>query len=346
MYNSQTYHIMMQIEKNKKQKSEFKVHVQHITYGWCGIELLINGKLIKFNASYLGPNPLASLIDVCFAFYIARTSIGGDDKEEYSEKATVTWLDEPGALRLEFKLSKSDIVFIDIQSRDDDENILEQWHETIPYENFKDAIVAEGFRVLNAFGLYGYYVAWSDHKEFPLSQLLRLTGKLEPEWDGDNCSTNLSKELECLSNFINELEIKEVTRHDECKLFYESWQIQCCGEPFAVGDKVDWTCTMPTGFRNAHGIIIDFEEEHHGFATHSISGTVAQIIAERYECPKGKTTVGRPQEKIFHEEIHAANGFEKEMRDDENTERHFGGYIVTLKDAVVRPLYGKENHNQ
>lgn len=26
----------------------------------------------------------------------------------------------------------------------------------------------------------------------------------------------------------------------ECKVFYESWQMDCCGEPFAIGDTVNW----------------------------------------------------------------------------------------------------------
>lgn len=43
--------------------SQFKVHVQYIIYGCCGIELLIGNKLIKCDAGYGGPNPLASLIE-------------------------------------------------------------------------------------------------------------------------------------------------------------------------------------------------------------------------------------------------------------------------------------------
>lgn len=32
------------------------------------------------------------------------------------------------------------------------------------------------------------------------------------------------------------------------------------------------------------------------------------------------------------------NGYEKEFSSDEETDRTFWGYIVTLKDAVVKPL--------
>ena len=319
--------------------SQFKVHVQYITYGWCGIELIVNSTLIKCNAGYLGPNPLASLIDVCADFSIAQPQEG----EDYIEETNITWQEEPDSMCLEFKLSKIHTVFMDIKKQDDDGNILEEWHEAVPYEDFKDAIVSEGFRVLNAFGLYGYYAAWMDHTDFPLSQLLHLTGKCKVEWNGDNCSSDLSKELECISSYIKELEIKEETHFDECKLYYESWQMQCCGDPFAVGDKVDWTCVIPSQYKNAHGIIIDFDEEHHGFATHSISGTVTRIIAERSEFAKGERVVCYNQAKTIQEEILTANGFEKEICSDEETDRTFWGYIVTLKDAVVKPLEEKEN---
>lgn len=171
-----------------------------------------------------------------------------------------------------------------------------------------------------------------------MAALLRLTGKLKLDWNGDYCSTDLSKEIECLSSYIENIQIKEETHFDECKIYYESWQLQCCGDPFAVNDKVDWTCIMPTEYKNAHGIILDFEEEHHGFATYSISGTVTQIIAERSEFPKGKRVVYYPLAETIQEEIYEANGYEKEFSSDEETDRTFWGYIVTLKDALVKPL--------
>ena len=52
--------------------SKFKIHVQHISYGWCGLELVIGDKLIKCNAGYSGPNPLASLIEICLDFLTSQ----------------------------------------------------------------------------------------------------------------------------------------------------------------------------------------------------------------------------------------------------------------------------------
>lgn len=99
---------------------------------------------------------------------------------------------------------------------------------------------------------------------------------------------------------------------------------------------------MPAEYKNAHDIIIDFEEEHHGFAKYSVSGTVAQIIAERSEFSKGERVVSYAQAKTIQEEILRADGHEKDISNDEEADRTFWGYIVTLKDVVVKPLSEKK----
>ena len=129
---------------------------------------------------------------------------------------------------------------------------------------------------------------------------------------------------------------------DSCTLYYESWQIQCCGDPFAVGDKVEWECISPSAYKNAHGTIIDFDEDHHGFATHAIEGVITKIIAERSEFPKGKREVRYDKAETIKEELQHADGWESDKRDDETTERTFWGYIVELKDVTVRPLKKKK----
>jgi hypothetical protein len=125
---------------------------------------------------------------------------------------------------------------------------------------------------------------------------------------------------------------------DECIIYYESWQIQCCGKPFSVGEKVEWTCTFPYDNQNAHGIIIDFTEEHHGFPTHSITGTVTKILAERSEFPKGEKEVWYERAQTIQEELQHADGKESVKEDDDSTERTFWGYIVELHDVTVKPL--------
>ena len=150
--------------------SRFRIHVQEIAWGWCGIELYINDKIIKWMASYIGVNPLASLIETSLSFY----AIKYNNENEEDEKERIVWSDEPNSLQLDLRLDKSRMVHFDIEEYDDDNILLEEWHEVVPFEDMREAVVSEGFRVLNAFGLCGYHASWTGKANFPLSRLLRL----------------------------------------------------------------------------------------------------------------------------------------------------------------------------
>lgn len=318
----------IQLELNNKNGEKvFKFHIQNLAYGWCRVIMLINEKEVYFNAEYMGPNPLASLVDACAELM------------EMPGKYHIKWFDKFMILKIDMELDESNMLHLDItDQREDGSEIYGEWHEVIPFESFVSEIISEGFRVLNAFGLYGYRQSWQNHTDFPLTNLLRITGKCKEMWQGDSCCTDISKEIECLQEYIAKLKITTETKMDECVIYYEFWQIQCCGDPFSVGDKVEWTCVSPSLTKNAHGIILDFDEEHHGFATHSITGTVTKIIAERSEFPKGQREVWYERAKVIQKELQHADGWESELKDDDSTERTFWGYIVILKDVVVKPL--------
>ena len=303
--------------------SKFNFHVQKLSYGWSSVVMHINDKEIAYNASYLGEEPLASMIEACSDLIME----GGN--------YYINWYTEPGRLQIDLHLdAESGMLQIDIFDKERLEQDKE-WHETVPFKDFVDAIAHEGFRVLNAFGLYGYRQSWLSETDFPLTMLLRLTGKCKELWNNDYCSTDIRKEMKCLAECLDSYRPgnNEESLYDECTIYYESWQIQCCGEPFAVGERIDWTCQIPEDFWNAHGIPVDFVEQHHGFATHSISGTIVRIIAERSEFPKGQKEVRYDRANVIHEEIERADGWESELKDDETTERTFWGYVITLKDV-------------
>lgn len=125
---------------------------------------------------------------------------------------------------------------------------------------------------------------------------------------------------------------------ESCVVNYDSWQLQCCGEPFSVGDKVEWTCKIPKKGYNRHGIKIDFWEEHHGEGTHTIIGTVTKIIAERSESDANEKTIIYEDVDIIRDELQHADGWESEYESDETVRRDFFGYIVELKDVTLKKL--------
>lgn len=133
---------------------------------------------------------------------------------------------------------------------------------------------------------------------------------------------------------------RKVEKFDACNISYESWQLQCCGEPFKIGDVVHWTCTPVSKPRKVNGIPIKFEEEHHLGFTHEITGIVERIWAETSALPVD------PSAKSYHYDyapkvltpLTEADGYESERKDTEDTHYIFWGYVVTLRDVGVTKL--------
>ena len=173
----------------------FKFSVKEIAVGWCDVEMIINDKVTNFNASYLGPNPLDSLIEAC-----------ADFSDAYSDgEFHIRWLREPGSLYIGLKLDADQLLHLNIKlcSNERDDDVLEEWHETIPYDIFESAIIAEAFRVLKIYGIQGYRISWLNHTDFPLALLLSLVSKEHPTQQGDSYYTDIYSELKCLTNHLS-----------------------------------------------------------------------------------------------------------------------------------------------
>lgn len=124
------------------------------------------------------------------------------------------------------------------------------------------------------------------------------------------------------------------TKMDKCIIFYQSWQMQCCGTPFSVGDKVKWGCVVPENAVRKDGSVLDFEEEHHEKHTHTVTGIVKRIIAEYSEYPRDFGPMIYEDSEVIQEETQYADGWNFE-KDDTDTRRAFWGYVVELEDVIV-----------
>lgn len=137
-------------------------------------------------------------------------------------------------------------------------------------------------------------------------------------------------------------DIKKELKMESCKIYYSSWQIQCCGDPFSVGDNIEWTCLIPKKkYADCHGIKMDFLEDHHGEETHTIIGTVTKIIAERSEFDANENAIIYEDVDIIREELQHADGCESEFKSDDVVHRCFWGYIVELKDVTLKKIPSK-----
>lgn len=308
----------------------FKFKVKEISCGNCSAVLTVNDYIIPFEATYMGQEPLASMVNAC-ANLMSRG-------KTYKIKLE----DEPDYFFLEisFELRENNMLRLNIIK---EKEIRQSWEEDIPFNLFVSAIISESFRVLNAFGLYGYMSAWMDHTDFPLANLLLICELYDKDIsEGYKLDTSISKEVEHIQKSISKFNIAQETRIDECTVYYDAWQMQCCGKPFYVGDIVEWTGFYPSRYKNMKGYIIDFDEEHHDYTTHKIKGTVTNIIADNSKHPKDekfRRYVSSPEIRV---NVQSANGWEDVPEGDDKYDIDLWGYIVELENVIIIPIDRKK----
>ncbi len=122
-------------------------------------------------------------------------------------------------------------------------------------------------------------------------------------------------------------------------VWVQDWQIQCCGDPFTLGQRVSWTLSgeLDRDYlasvlgEEAAARITDYADHHETRATTLIEGTVLSIdavwcrfaprgwdILSLYPVPG--TTLIKPRT--------SGDGWEEERRS-----LSFVGYVVTLTDV-------------
>lgn len=123
----------------------------------------------------------------------------------------------------------------------------------------------------------------------------------------------------------------------ECAVFYEQWQMECCGTPFAVGDTIRWLVDTTTDLNTAIDVgKIDYCYEAHSDEWEKLyvfTGRVhgIKILYERFEREKeGSPMMKRVDGMLMDTE--AVDGSE-----DDVNEMQASGYIVHLADAEIRP---------
>ena len=121
-----------------------------------------------------------------------------------------------------------------------------------------------------------------------------------------------------------------------CNIFYEDWQIQCCGEPFKIGERVHWTGESDENdIKDFH---VHFIEDHHANHSLNIEGTVTRIVAVTSEEEPNKKCYSFQESDFLFEDIQEADGFESEKEDTDKIHFIFWGYIVTLDDVKVSAI--------
>lgn len=127
-----------------------------------------------------------------------------------------------------------------------------------------------------------------------------------------------------------------------CVVFYEAWQMECCGAEFSVGDTVKWLVRKAESLNTPVNVdVIDYCYEAHDSDRQKlfvIEGTVdaIKILYHKYSVSPNASRLLIP---VSGETIETkrAKGFDKEINGMESY-----GYIVTLHEYTIRPAKKEE----
>lgn len=123
---------------------------------------------------------------------------------------------------------------------------------------------------------------------------------------------------------------------NKCTVFYECWQMECCGMPFSAGDVVKWFVYKADNLNiPVDAGIIDYCYEAHSSERGSLfvlSGKVdkIKILYQKYEPSQNNPLFLMPVDHKFID-VDTAEGF-----DEESDEMKASGYIVSFSEYTVR----------
>ena len=157
--------------------TNIRINVKSISFGCEDLKLIFGDTVIPFYASYMGAEPISTLIDSLIALEVEII-------ENSFQRYHVIWVDEPGYLDLKMTKDKdSDILNMEIEYNNEGEGIYhkeESWKFQLSYKSYREAVISESLRLLNLYGLGGFNQNWCDgYDTFPINSLLILLGNID-----------------------------------------------------------------------------------------------------------------------------------------------------------------------
>ena len=131
----------------------------------------------------------------------------------------------------------------------------------------------------------------------------------------------------------------------KCVIDIEDWQMQCCGDPFKIGDTVEWIIHRLEDYNAPPENGAEYYYEHHSSEWNElfmVIGVVTEIKAQYYKHEKRTPTEKHPQGYIAHIYKKSVNVNEADGWDEDIGKLKFGGYAVALTDFTIRPANKEE----
>lgn len=127
-----------------------------------------------------------------------------------------------------------------------------------------------------------------------------------------------------------------------CTVLYEGWQMQCCGQPFNIGDIIKWDVFAFNKKLTDVNQEIEYIYDAHYETSDGLlvlQGTVHHIDAvyTQYKPSKDNPKFHIPISSILRNVVNA-DGYEEEMNGVS-----FDSYIVVLRDITIKKVANEQH---
>lgn len=158
-----------------EQVTDFRISIDDFGYGWESLSLLFNGTPISFRASYIGQEPLSTLISAVDA--LKSEYISESNRSRYF----IDWISEPGSMRIALDHNLHDgrlSMGIRVsESENINDNSMKQWNFIMSYPLFRRAVVDVVISTLSKYGICGFNQNWDTEQDvLPIAALLSVMG--------------------------------------------------------------------------------------------------------------------------------------------------------------------------
>lgn len=178
--------------------TDIRINVSSISWGGEDIELIFDKTKINYSPTYMGVEPITSLL------WVLAESI----KDCEPVDSSIKWYDEPGKLEIDMMMedSEDDLLYLDIKkypyfgSGDNQDDVYsDEWHLEVSFSCFKEAVIKEAIRLLKIYGIGGFNQNWLNGNDtFPINSLLILLGNRCNNAYKDEYHSDILEELRML----------------------------------------------------------------------------------------------------------------------------------------------------
>ena len=192
--------VTVEHETNLLTMNSFDFRYESTGFGNAIITMVTDEQSVRFDASYIGKNPLGDLLGAL-----------ADMKVNQEDKCFLTWQSEPGTLRTEIHLKNGLAHLLVYESRDlfssydqpDDDLWQKKIDAEVLFQDIVDVVVKEAERNLKLHGISGFSTDWMSHCDiFPMSAYLILRGINPTIGLGDLRYSSLEEEMRILQTHL------------------------------------------------------------------------------------------------------------------------------------------------